>query len=171
MAATFLCPQMKLICIYGRQHMGHNSVAATLAILHSDNKFHTAKTHSTWPCSFHLLQKMKALATLDAQGMSPLHCAAMFDHPRLVAFLIQEVTNRQTVHLFFLPPLHASHISTFHTQYYALTSLIYFSSQNCHLASISCPLFKIGDLNANTFCFPSLASIYFSLFLYLFSLE
>lgn len=34
---------------------------------------------------------MKALATQDAQGMSPLHCAAMFDHPHLVTYLINEV--------------------------------------------------------------------------------
>nr|XP_053654478.1 transient receptor potential cation channel subfamily A member 1-like [Cherax quadricarinatus] len=35
-------------------------------------------------------EKMKALTTLDAQGMSPLHCAAMFDHPQLVSYLIKE---------------------------------------------------------------------------------
>ncbi|XP_042871223.1 transient receptor potential cation channel subfamily A member 1-like [Penaeus japonicus] len=35
-------------------------------------------------------EKLKALTTLDAQGMTPLHCAAMFDHPDLVAYLIQE---------------------------------------------------------------------------------
>ncbi|XP_047477382.1 transient receptor potential cation channel subfamily A member 1-like [Penaeus chinensis] len=35
-------------------------------------------------------EKLKALSTLDAQGMTPLHCAAMFDHPELVAYLIEE---------------------------------------------------------------------------------
>ncbi|XP_063845485.1 transient receptor potential cation channel subfamily A member 1-like isoform X1 [Scylla paramamosain] len=35
-------------------------------------------------------EKKKALATQDAQGMSPLHCAAMFDHPQLVAYLLDE---------------------------------------------------------------------------------
>ncbi|XP_068249556.1 transient receptor potential cation channel subfamily A member 1 isoform X2 [Palaemon carinicauda] len=35
-------------------------------------------------------EKSKVLETLDAQGMSPLHCAAMFDHPELVSFLIEE---------------------------------------------------------------------------------
>ncbi|XP_071521478.1 transient receptor potential cation channel subfamily A member 1-like [Panulirus ornatus] len=35
-------------------------------------------------------EKVKALGTLDAQGMSPLHCAAMFNHPQLVAYLVQE---------------------------------------------------------------------------------
>ncbi|ROT81991.1 Transient receptor potential cation channel subfamily A member 1 [Penaeus vannamei] len=30
-------------------------------------------------------EKLKALSTLDAQGMTPLHCAAMFDHPELGA--------------------------------------------------------------------------------------
>lgn len=38
-----------------------------------------------------LVQKMKALLTQDAQGMTPLHCAAMFDHPQLVAHLMSEV--------------------------------------------------------------------------------
>ncbi|KAK4295471.1 hypothetical protein Pmani_031988 [Petrolisthes manimaculis] len=35
-------------------------------------------------------EKVKALLTQDAQGMTPLHCAAMFDHPQLVAHLIKE---------------------------------------------------------------------------------
>ncbi|XP_066946629.1 transient receptor potential cation channel subfamily A member 1 [Macrobrachium rosenbergii] len=35
-------------------------------------------------------EKSKVLEILDAQGMSPLHCAAMFDHPELVSFLIDE---------------------------------------------------------------------------------
>ncbi|XP_076043693.1 transient receptor potential cation channel subfamily A member 1-like [Oratosquilla oratoria] len=41
---------------------------------------------------FHLQpeEKAKVLACLDAQKMTPLHCAAMFDHPELVAYLIKE---------------------------------------------------------------------------------
>ncbi|CAL4076212.1 unnamed protein product, partial [Meganyctiphanes norvegica] len=35
-------------------------------------------------------EKAKALSTKDAQNMTPLHCAAMFDHPELVTYLIEE---------------------------------------------------------------------------------
>ncbi|KAK7066886.1 Transient receptor putative cation channel subfamily A member 1 [Halocaridina rubra] len=35
-------------------------------------------------------EKLKALETFDAQGMNPLHCAAMFDHPELVSYLLEE---------------------------------------------------------------------------------
>ncbi|XP_069176074.1 transient receptor potential cation channel subfamily A member 1 [Procambarus clarkii] len=50
-------------------------------------------------------EKMKALTTQDAQGMSPLHCAAMFDHPQLVRYLIQEGADVDQVDLEHRSPL------------------------------------------------------------------
>jgi transient receptor potential cation channel subfamily A member 1 len=36
------------------------------------------------------LEKKLSLFCTDIQKMTPLHCAAMFDHPDLVDFLISE---------------------------------------------------------------------------------
>lgn len=36
------------------------------------------------------LEKVQCLASCDVQKMTPLHCAAMFDHPEIVEYLIQE---------------------------------------------------------------------------------
>nr|CAD7261854.1 unnamed protein product [Timema shepardi] len=36
-------------------------------------------------------EKASCLASCDAQRMTPLHCAAMFDHPEIVEYLVQEV--------------------------------------------------------------------------------
>jgi ankyrin repeat protein len=36
-------------------------------------------------------EKMQCLASCDVQKMTPLHCAAMFDHPEIVEYLISEV--------------------------------------------------------------------------------
>lgn len=35
-------------------------------------------------------EKQICLSCVDAQKMTPLHCASMFDHPDIVAFLVQE---------------------------------------------------------------------------------
>lgn len=35
-------------------------------------------------------EKMGCLASCDVQKMTPLHCAAMFDHPEIVEYLISE---------------------------------------------------------------------------------
>lgn len=35
-------------------------------------------------------EKLTCLASCDAQKMTPLHCAAMFDHPEIVEYLIAE---------------------------------------------------------------------------------
>nr|CAD7395370.1 unnamed protein product [Timema cristinae] len=35
-------------------------------------------------------EKASCLASCDAQRMTPLHCAAMFDHPEIVEYLVQE---------------------------------------------------------------------------------
>lgn len=35
-------------------------------------------------------EKMTCLASCDVQNMTPLHCAAMFDHPEIVEYLIAE---------------------------------------------------------------------------------
>jgi len=36
-------------------------------------------------------EKAQCLSSCDIQKMTPLHCAAMFDHPEIVEFLIEEV--------------------------------------------------------------------------------
>lgn len=36
-------------------------------------------------------EKKQCLSSCDIQKMTPLHCAAMFDHPDIVEFLIEEV--------------------------------------------------------------------------------
>lgn len=36
-------------------------------------------------------EKAQCLASCDAQKMTPLHCAAMFDHPDIVEYLVKEV--------------------------------------------------------------------------------
>jgi transient receptor potential cation channel subfamily A protein 1 len=36
-------------------------------------------------------EKMQCLASCDIQKMTPLHCAAMFDHPEIVEYLVNEV--------------------------------------------------------------------------------
>ena len=36
-------------------------------------------------------EKMQCLASCDVQKMTPLHCAAMFDHPEIVEYLVSEV--------------------------------------------------------------------------------
>lgn len=35
-------------------------------------------------------EKLKVLQSGDAQKMTPLHCAAMFDHPEIVEYLVSE---------------------------------------------------------------------------------
>lgn len=35
-------------------------------------------------------EKQQCLASCDIQNMTPLHCAAMFDHPEIVEYLISE---------------------------------------------------------------------------------
>ena len=35
-------------------------------------------------------EKKICLSCVDAQNMTPLHCASMFDHPEIVQFLVQE---------------------------------------------------------------------------------
>lgn len=35
-------------------------------------------------------EKIKVLQSGDAQKMTPLHCAAMFDHPEIVEYLVSE---------------------------------------------------------------------------------
>lgn len=36
-------------------------------------------------------EKKQCLASCDVQKMTPLHCAAMFDHPEIVEYLVSEV--------------------------------------------------------------------------------
>lgn len=36
------------------------------------------------------VEKMTCLTSCDVQKMTPLHCAAMFDHPEIVEYLISE---------------------------------------------------------------------------------
>jgi len=36
-------------------------------------------------------KKMQCLALCDVQKRTPLHCAAMFDHPEIVEYLVSEV--------------------------------------------------------------------------------
>lgn len=38
-------------------------------------------------------EKVQCLASCDVQRMTPLHCAAMFDHPDIVEYLISEVSS------------------------------------------------------------------------------
>lgn len=35
-------------------------------------------------------EKMACLMSCDVQEMTPLHCAAMFDHPEIVKYLVNE---------------------------------------------------------------------------------
>ncbi|KAL1517881.1 hypothetical protein ABEB36_001587 [Hypothenemus hampei] len=42
-------------------------------------------------------EKMACLASCDVQKMTPLHCAAMFDHPEIVEYLIKEGADRDPI--------------------------------------------------------------------------